>query len=107
MALVAAHLGVVDEAQIDNMSYIFFNAVLAELGHKLQYEAVVNYAGNSFCKDSWDMILDAHPMMAAGEHRKNKTMNTMADFFSRNATVLPAGGKLPGKGFNGRNKRGK
>lgn len=103
---MATHLGVIDEEQINNMSYVFFEAVLAELGHKLQYDAVVNYAGNSFCKDSWDMILDANPMLEGGEHRKNKTMNTLADFFSRNATVLPSGGKLPGAGFNGRDKRG-
>ena len=29
------------------MSYLFFKDVLAELGHKLNYDAVVNYASNS------------------------------------------------------------
>ena len=32
------------------MSYVFFSDVLEELGHKLNYDAVVNYAGNSFVK---------------------------------------------------------
>ena len=50
VTLVAVHLGIVDEEQINNMSYIFFEDVLAELGHKLSYDAIVNYAGNSFCK---------------------------------------------------------
>lgn len=44
------------------MSYLFFEAVLEELGKKLNYQAVVNYAGNSFAKDSWNMIQDAYPM---------------------------------------------
>ena len=34
------------------MSYVFFEDVLEELGHKLTYDAVVNYAGNSFCEKS-------------------------------------------------------
>jgi len=48
VALIATHLGVVDEDQINNMSYLFFEDVLEELGHKLSYDAIVNYAGNSF-----------------------------------------------------------
>ena len=44
------------------MSYIFFEDVLKELGHKLTYDAVVNYAGNSFCEKSWDMIKENNPM---------------------------------------------
>ena len=51
---MAVHLGVVNEEDIDNMSYVFFEDVLEELGHKLTYDAVVNYAGNSFCEKSWD-----------------------------------------------------
>ena len=54
--MIAAHLGVVDEEQINNMSYVFFDVVLRELGYKLNFEAVVNYAGNAFCEKSWDMI---------------------------------------------------
>lgn len=62
MALVACHLGVVDEEQINNMSFIFFEAILDALGQKLTYEAVSNYAGNSFCEKSWDMISEANPI---------------------------------------------
>lgn len=60
--MIAAHLGIVDENAIDNMSYPFFEDVLAELGHKLNYDAIVNYAGNAFCEKSWDMIAKANPM---------------------------------------------
>lgn len=61
MAIIAAHLGIIDEDAIDNMSMVFFEDVLSELGKKLNYDAVVNYAGNSFCEKSWDMIHDANP----------------------------------------------
>lgn len=70
----------IDEEQINNMSYIFFEDVLAELGHKLSYDAIVNYAGNSFCKDSWDMIMDTNPMMMDEQGRGSKQQKTLADF---------------------------
>ena len=44
------------------MSYVFFEDILEEQGHKLTYDAVVNYAGNSFCEKSWDMITEHNPM---------------------------------------------
>lgn len=50
VAMIAAHLGVVDEEQINNMSFVFFDDVLMELGYKLTYEAISNYAGNAFCQ---------------------------------------------------------
>lgn len=56
-----------DEEQIENMSWLFFEAVLEELGRKLNYDAVVNYGGNSFAKDSWKMIMDANPMSTHGK----------------------------------------
>ena len=62
------------------MSYVFFEDVLAELGHKLSYDAIVNYAGNSFCKDSWDMIVDANPMTMDEKGRGSKQQRTLADF---------------------------
>ena len=79
MALIAAHLGVIDEEKIDNMSYVFFEDVLEQLGKKLSYDAVVNYAGNGFCKDSWDMIVDANPMLM-GEGHVSKGQREMANF---------------------------
>ena len=51
-----------------------------ELGKKLSYDAIVNYAGNAFCKDSWKMIMDANPMIEEKKH------NGIADFFA-NANV--------------------
>lgn len=44
------------------MSIPFFNNVLAALGKRVNYDAVVNYAGNSFAKDSWKMIQEANPL---------------------------------------------
>lgn len=59
--MIATHLGVVDEDRINNMSFPFFEDVLDELGHKLHYDAVVNYAGNSFMEKSWALIIEYSP----------------------------------------------
>lgn len=72
VAIIAAHLGVVDEEQINNMSYVLFEDILGELGQKLMYEAAVNYAGNSFCDKSWEIIMDFYPM---GERGNGKTVH--------------------------------
>ena len=45
------------------MSIPFFNSVLAALGKRVNYDAVVNYAGNSFAKDSWKLIQEANPLV--------------------------------------------
>ena len=96
MALIATHLGVVDEEQIDNMSYIFFSDVLEELGHKLNFEAIANYAGNSFVEKSWDMIMDSNPMMIGdGTHMSNRQAKSFADFFSRARVVTPGSAEIP------------
>ena len=62
------------------MSYLFFEDVLSELGHKLTYDAIVNYAGNSFCEKSWDMIVKHNPM-SLGEDG-NGSMKNLVDFFN-------------------------
>lgn len=62
------------------MSYLFFDAILTELGRKLSYDAIVNYAGNSFCKDSWDMIMDANPMTIDENGRGSRQQKTIANF---------------------------
>ena len=62
------------------MSYLFFDAILTELGRKLSYDAIVNYAGNSFCKDSWDMIMDANPMTLDENGRGSRQQKTIANF---------------------------
>lgn len=53
-----------DEKAIDNMSFIFFEDVLSELNHKLTFDAVSGYAGNSFFDKSWDVIMEHHPLIA-------------------------------------------
>ena len=89
--MIAVHLGIVDEEQIDNMSYIFFEEVLEELGHKLTYDAIVNYAGNSFCEKSWDMIVEHNPLNSStGEHNK-KAMNSLAGFFNSASSDIKIG----------------
>ncbi|MDO4802983.1 MAG: hypothetical protein Q4A15_12525 [Prevotellaceae bacterium] len=52
------------------MSLIFFNSILTALGRRVNYDAISNYAGNSFAKDSWKMIQEANPLT------KQKTMNS-------------------------------
>lgn len=80
MALIAAHLGEVDENRINNMSYVFFEDVLMELGHKLNYDAVVNYAGNSFCEKSWEMITESNPFHV--KEQKTEALGKLAGFFA-------------------------
>lgn len=48
------------------MSSVFFDDVLLAIGKRVDYEAVSNYAGNSFCKDSWKMIQDCNPLRKSG-----------------------------------------
>lgn len=81
------------------MSYVFFNNVLEELGHKLSYDAIVNYAGNSFVEKSWDMIMDSNPFNVGDGEKKmsNSQAQSFADFFSRARTVAPGSFKIPGK----------
>lgn len=45
------------------MSFDWFQNVLNVLGEVVNFNAVANYAGNAFCEKSWDMILDANPML--------------------------------------------
>ena len=50
------------EDEIDNMSIPIFHEVLNQLGRRLRYDAVVNYAGNSFVQKSWELIEEANPL---------------------------------------------
>lgn len=63
MALLAARCGVVSEDEILNMSYDWFTDMLDVLGEFINYDAVINYAGNAFCEKSWDMIMDSNPLL--------------------------------------------
>lgn len=64
------------------MSFLFFEDVLEQLGHKLTYDAVVNYAGNSFCEKSWDIISENNPLSIASGEKANKAMNALVDIFN-------------------------
>ena len=75
------------------MSYVFFEDVLAELGHKLTYDAVVNYAGNAFAEKAWDMITENNPFNVGGDTNK-KAMNDLAGFLA-GATVKTGKGRQP------------
>jgi hypothetical protein len=102
---VATHLGVVDEDQINNMSYLFFEEILEELGRKLNYDAVVNYAGNSFCEKSWDMIVDSNPMLMDESGKSRKSRSTLADFLGGARVATPADlEKMKGIKGNGKAK---
>lgn len=57
------------------MSHLFFEEVLSQLGKKLNYDAVVNYAGNSFCEKSWEMISDANPLTDSKQTAQNNFAN--------------------------------
>lgn len=66
------------------MSYIFFEDVLTEIGYKLNFEAIANYAGNSFVEKSWEMIRDSNPLMVDPESARgggNSSQKKFADFF--------------------------
>lgn len=73
------------------MSYVFFEDVLTELGHKLTYDAIVNYAGNSFVEKSWDMIVEHNPMNISSDGTNQKTMNGLASFFNAAAPNIKIG----------------
>jgi len=59
------------------MSYLFFESILTQLRYKLNYDAVVNYAGNSFCEKSWDMIEDTDPMNIISGRGQQKSQQTL------------------------------
>lgn len=76
--MIAVYLGEPDEEKILNMSNLFFEDVIRELGYRLNYEAVVNYAGNSFFEKSWDVIMENNPFNVAEDVRKSKALAEMA-----------------------------
>lgn len=74
-----------------------------ELGHKLSYDAIVNYAGNSFCKDSWEMIVDSNPMMMDENGKGRKQQRTLADFLGGARVATPKDlAKMKGNKGNGK-----
>lgn len=82
MSIVAVYLGQTDETKINDMSIPFFNNVLMALGKRVNYDAVVNYAGNSFAKDSWKLIQEANPF-----NKPKKVSSGFLDLLSKATTV--------------------
>lgn len=74
MVILMVHIGYTED-QVDAMYYPTFQKVLGQLGRKLNYEAVVNYAGNSFVQKSWEMIEQANPLRSSSE--KNSSSSAM------------------------------
>ena len=89
----------IDEEQINNMSYVFFEDVLEELGHKLTYDAIVNYAGNSFCEKSWEMITEHNPMALSDSNGKNgrSALQGIAKLFGSADVKIGKPPPIPGK----------
>lgn len=69
------------------MSIVFFNSVLTTLGKRVNYDAVVNYAGNSFAKDAWKTIQEANPLV------KQKKKHAFDDMF--NSIAMPKTKTVP------------
>lgn len=90
--MIAAHLGIADEDAINSMSFVFFEDVLDELGHKLHYDAVVNFAGNSFMEKSWDLIAESNPFNVKDSGKQGaSTAGGLAGFFNK-SNIQIAGG---------------
>lgn len=81
------------------MSYIFFEDIIEELGHKLVYDAVVNYAGNSFCENSWDMISENNPMSILDAGHMTKEQKDLMRF-------LEGADVMDSKGAKGNGRQG-
>ena len=91
-AVIAAHLGVVDEEAINDMSLLFFQEVLKALGRKLNYESISNLYGNSFCKDAGKHISKAFPLTKPSNVNKgwvdmiNKAVSTQRKAMANGAS---------------------
>ena len=79
------------------MSYIFFEDVIEQLGHKLVYDAIVNYAGNSFCENSWEMIMENNPLESASGGGMTKNQKNLLNFFENADVKVQKGVKIYGK----------
>ena len=80
-----------------------FEDILEELGRKLNYDAIVNYAGNSFCEKSWDMIMDSNPMFINENGRSGRQNRELASFLGSARIATPADlEKMKGNKGNGK-----
>lgn len=65
IAAVAVALGEADEEKINNMSYVWFQNVLEAIGKKYNFDSLSNLYGNSFFKESSEVINNANPLIKA------------------------------------------
>lgn len=68
---MAAHLGEADEEKINNMSYVWFTAVLSAIGKKISFESISNLYGNSFAKDAGKVIQQSYPLAPNGGKKQS------------------------------------
>lgn len=64
------------------MSYLFFQQTLTVIGYRLRYEGYSNYAGNSFCERSDEMIESYNPiniLSGADKKKQNQGVLTMLE----------------------------
>ena len=89
------HLGVINQDEIDNMPMPFFDSILKELQYKINYDAVVNYAGNSFVPESWDMITKADPFNVENPQvNMSSAVSGLGKFFASNPIqIIEKGGE--------------
>ena len=59
------------------MTYIWFNAVLAALGKRINYESISNIYGNSFAKDAAKIVQSANPLIKNGGKANTGVMGLM------------------------------
>lgn len=60
------------------MAYIWFDMVLVALGKRINFESVSNIFGNSFVKDSSEIVASANPLVKQGT-RIDKGLSSMLD----------------------------
>lgn len=53
------------------MTYIWFNKVLEALGKRINYESISNLYGNSFAKESAQIVQAANPLIKTGSKPNN------------------------------------
>lgn len=80
------------------MSFLFFEDVLEELGHKLTYDAIINYAGNSFFEKSWDLIMEHNPFnVGEGGQKKSGVQNSLLGLLESASVKVKKGARNNGK----------
>lgn len=77
MCAVAAYLGCPHEEDVLNMSNLFFDGILDFIGRRLKYEAMANYAGNSYMKDAYKIIEDNYPLKAISKAEESSGVGAL------------------------------